>query len=120
MKKTLTCIGCPLGCQITAEQAGSEVTAISGNGCKRGSDYARRELTCPTRILTTSIPVTGSCCERMVPCKTERDIPKQCLFDVLRALRRLHAVAPVQIGDVLLENAAETGVNVIATKNIPL
>ncbi len=34
--RNLTCISCPMGCQITVEMDGSEVVGVSGNTCKRG------------------------------------------------------------------------------------
>ncbi len=34
------------------------------------------------------------------------------------ALRNLTVKAPVQIGDVLLANVADTGIDIIATKNV--
>ena len=45
--RNLTCIGCPMGCQLTAELAGGEVVSVRGNTCARGEAYARKE--CATR-----------------------------------------------------------------------
>ena len=115
----LTCIGCPLGCQITVQMCGQEILSVNGNTCRRGDEYARKEVTNPTRIVTSSVPVTGSREHAaMVSCKTERDVPKSKIFDVIVSLKTIRAHAPVRIGDVLLENAAGTGVNIIATKNV--
>ena len=43
--RNLTCIGCPLGCAITVTMDGGNVVSITGNTCKRGSDYAAKEVT---------------------------------------------------------------------------
>lgn len=119
MKRVLTCIGCPLGCQITVELHDAQIISVTGNTCRRGSEYARKEVTNPTRIVTSSVPVTGSCVQTaMVSCKTEHDIPKSKVFDVIAGLKTVRVQAPVKIGDVLLKNVAGTGVDVIATKNV--
>lgn len=118
-KRTLTCINCPLGCQIEVTLEGGAVRSVTGNTCKRGAEYAAKEVTHPTRIVTTSVPVSGSRSgAHTVSCKTASDIPKEKIFAVIDALRGLTAAAPIRIGDVLLQDAAGTGVPVIATKNI--
>ena len=58
-RKELICIGCPLGCNLTVEMDGGQVVSVNGNTCKRGDDYARKELTDPRRIVTSTVPVAG-------------------------------------------------------------
>ena len=53
--RNLTCIGCPMGCLMTVEMENGEVVSVTGNTCKRGDDYARKEVTHPTRIVTSSV-----------------------------------------------------------------
>lgn len=118
-QRTLTCIGCPMGCQVTVTLENGQVTAVTGNTCKRGEDYARKEVTHPTRIVTTTVRVTGGSAP-VVSVKTAGDIPKEAIFPVMRALDGVILPAPVKIGDVVLADAAGTGVNVVATKNIPV
>ena len=113
----LICIGCPLGCPLTVEMEGNEVKSVSGNTCPRGDAYAKKELTNPTRIVTSTVRVTGGKLA-MVSVKTESDIPKGKIFDCVKALKDVEVAAPVKIGDVIVENVAGTGVNVIATKNV--
>ena len=113
----LICIGCPLGCPLTVEMEGNEVKSVAGNTCPRGDAYAKKELTNPTRIVTSTVRVAGGKLA-MVSVKTESDIPKSKIFDCVKALKDVDLVAPVKIGDVVLENVAGTGVNVIATKNV--
>ena len=109
-KKELICIGCPMGCPLTVEMEG-------GNTCPRGDAYGRKEVTNPTRIVTSTVRVTGGTLP-MVSCKTRTDVPKGKIFDVARALKDVTVRAPVCIGQVLAENVAGTGVDVIATKNV--
>ena len=73
--RNLTCISCPMGCQITVEMDGSEVLSVTGNTCKRGDVYARKEVTNPTRIVTSTVKVIGGKAD-MVSVKTREDIPK--------------------------------------------
>lgn len=116
-KRELICIGCPLGCMLTVEMKDSEVTNVTGNTCPRGKTYAEKEVTNPTRIVTSTVKVVGGD-RASVSCKTKNDIPKSKIFDVVRALKDVEVVAPIQIGDVLLEDVAETGVSVIATSHV--
>ena len=113
----LICIGCPLGCPLTVEMEGNEVKTVTGNTCPRGVAYAKKELTNPTRIVTSTVRVAGGRLA-MVSVKTESDIPKGKIFDCVKALKDVEVTAPVKIGDVIVENVAGTGVNVIATKNV--
>lgn len=114
--RELICINCPLGCPLTVTLEDDVVTSVTGNTCKRGEVYGRKEVTNPTRIVTTVVPVDGSDIERMVSVKTERDIPKDRIFDVMEQIRQSRATAPVEIGDIIVADVCETGVNVIATK----
>lgn len=115
--RNLTCIGCPLGCSLTVTLENNEVTAVSGNTCPRGDAYARKEVTNPTRIVTSSVKVEGGVLP-VVSVKTQTDIPKSMIFDCTNALKNVVVKAPVHIGDVLLSDVAGTGVAIVATKNI--
>ncbi len=118
--KELICINCPLGCPLTVElgEDGSIVN-VSGNTCPRGKTYAEKELTAPTRIVTSIVRVSGSISgAATVSCKTRSDIPKGKIFEIAAALKEVCATAPVAIGDVLLANVADTGVDIVATRNV--
>lgn len=116
-KRELICIGCPLGCMLTVDIEGNEVVNVTGNTCPRGKTYAEKEVTNPTRIVTSSVKVSGG--DRVsVACKTKSDIPKSKIFDVARALKGIVVEAPVCIGDVLVENVADTGVEIVATSTV--
>lgn len=115
--RELTCIGCPLGCSITVTMNNTDVVSVTGNTCPRGDAYARKEVTNPTRIVTSTVRVQGGV-SPMVNVKTASDIPKSKIFDCANALRDVVITAPVKIGDVVLSDVAGTGVDVIAAKNI--
>ena len=113
----LTCIGCPLGCSITVEMDGAEVKSVTGNNCKVGDKYAHKEMTNPTRIVTSTVRVSGG--NLPVVCvKTAQDIPKAKMLDCVRALKDVVVQAPVTIGQVVVSDVAGTGVAMVATKNI--
>ena len=115
--RELICIGCPMGCPMTVTLDSGVVTCVSGNTCKRGDDYARREVIAPMRMLTTTVPVTGG--ERaMVPVKTLGEVPKALLIDCARALCAVKLSAPIKAGDVVVQNILDTGVDVIAVKDV--
>lgn len=116
-KRELTCICCPLGCSLEAELEADGRVRIKGQGCKRGESYGIKECTNPTRIVTTTVSVKGGT-EKILPVKTERDIPKDLIFDCIKTLKDVEVQAPVKIGDIVTENILNTGVNIVAAKNI--
>lgn len=115
--RNLTCINCPMGCALTVEMNGNEVVNITGNTCKRGEVYAQKEVSNPTRIVTSTVRVNGGKSD-MVSVKTREDIPKGKIFECVRALKNVQVQAPICIGDVIVSNIADTGIDVIATKNV--
>ncbi|MBQ9979971.1 MAG: DUF1667 domain-containing protein [Oscillospiraceae bacterium] len=118
MEKELTCIVCPLGCAIKVVFEKGNITEISGHTCRRGEVYARRELTRPLRMVTCAVPVRGGKLA-MGSLKTAKEVPKEKIFEVVRAMRAARPQAPVKVGDVILKNVAGTGVDVISTKAVP-
>lgn len=107
-----------MGCQITVEMDGTAIQNITGFTCKRGKIYAEKEVTHPTRIVTSSVRVTGNPLMQQVSVKTASDIPKDKIFDCVNALRGISVKSPVKIGDIILADAAGTGVAIVATKNV--
>ena len=91
--RNLICIGCPMGCQLTVTMQDGSVTAVAGNTCKRGDDYARREVISPTRVFSTTLPVEGGN-RPTVPVKTA--------------------------GEVVVRNILDTGVDIIAVADVAI
>ena len=117
-KKTeLTCIGCPLGCQIAVELKDGEITELTGNTCRRGEDYARKEVLEPTRTVTGSVRVRGGSLP-VVSVRTKTEIPKEKITACAQALKTVTVQAPVAIGDVILTDVAGTGADLVATKAV--
>ena len=117
--RNLTCIGCPMGCPLTVKLEDTEVISIEGKSCKRGAVYGKKEVTNPTRIVTTTVRVSGGT-EPVVSVKTKEDIPKDKIFACIRAMKEITVPAPVHIGDVILRDVAHTGVDMIVTKNVEI
>lgn len=117
--RTLICIGCPMGCPMTVTLEGGQVSAVSGNTCKRGDAYARREVTAPTRVLTTTVGVSGGAAP-VVPVRTRGEVPKARLMDCVRALRDLTVPAPVAAGQVLLPDLCGTGAALVAVADVDI
>lgn len=116
-KRELICIGCPLGCMMTVEMDGPQILSVSGNTCPKGKSYAEKEVISPTRMVTSVVRVSGGE-KTQVSCKTNKDIPKGKIFDVVRALKDVRVEAPVHIGDKLVSDVAGTGADIVATANI--
>ncbi len=111
---TLPCINCPAGCIVNVTVKDGEVTSVTGNTCERGETYARNEVTAPVRIVTSNVVVSGSSKE-VVSVKTAEAIPKDKIFACVSAMKDLVVPAPVHIGDVIIPNVADTGIDLIAT-----
>ena len=97
MKRELICIGCPMGCHLTAEVENGAVTSVTGNTCPRGDAYARRECVAPVRTVTGTVAIEGAALPVLLSAKVQ---------------------APIAIGDVVLQNVCGTGVDVVAAKNM--
>ncbi len=114
MKKEMICIVCPVGCHVSIDTKTHEV---QNNKCKRGERYAKKELLNPTRMLTTTVNI-DSIHQRRLPVKTTDAIPKEKLFDLMDLLESVEIKIPVNLGDVILSNVFDTGVDVVATMSL--
>ena len=115
MKRELICIVCPRGCALSCELTeGGEFISVSGNLCPRGKTYAVNECTNPQRVVTSTVRCADG---EVVSCKTAGTVPKGLMFEVMKAINAVVASSDVKIGDVIIENVLNTGVDVVATSN---
>ena len=115
MKRELTCIVCPRGCNLTVEfNEDKSIKSVSGNGCKRGITYAENECTRPMRTVTSTVRCDDG---RIVPVKTASAVPKELVFDVMREINSVRPEGRISVGDVIIENVCGTGVDVVAAAN---
>ncbi len=115
--ENLVCIVCPNSCEIEVHLDGEKIKSIQGNLCPRGLDYVREELLSPRRNIASTIEVSGGVIP-LVSVKSSKEIPKERVMDVMDAIAGVQVKAPVKAGDVLVEDVAGTGVDIVATKNV--
>ena len=111
----MICINCPKGCEMDVEVDGGKVT-VAGNSCPKGEAYALAEVTNPTRMVTGLVRVAGM--RKPLPVKTKTAVPKSKIDAVLFAMHQATVQLPVRIGDVVIRDVAETGVDLVATANM--
>lgn len=140
----LTCIVCPKGCRLRVDdQNGYKVT---GNICARGEAYGREEALDPKRTVTSTVrilferqkdaasPVAPAIpqplplvsyfrpdlpqIEARLPVKTSAPISKAKIMDVMREINAITVRGPIHVGDVIAENIADTGVDLLATRTM--
>ena len=116
--RTYLCTGCPLGCRLEVDAIDGDVVEVRGFSCKRGDAYARQEYTDPRRPLATTIAVRGGRWPRL-PVKSAEALPKALLSDVAAYLHTLHLDAPVKLGDVVAHDVLGSGIDVVATRDLP-
>lgn len=103
-----------MGCHMELMLCDGNILEIKGNTCKRGASYAKDEIICPKRTLTSTVKTDKG---TMLSVKTESAIPLKKMTQAMKELSEITAKTPVKIGDVILEDICGTGVRVIATKN---
>ena len=114
MKREFTCIVCPNGCRLHTEVENGAVTAVTGNRCPKGRDFAEKECTAPTRSLCTTVKTLGGGAP-VLPVRTAGELPKERLFEAMAVLNAYTQTVPVYCGDVLIPDLLGTGCAVIAT-----
>ena len=115
-KKEIVCIVCPRGCTVQVLQNGTEIL-VSGNQCKRGREFAIREMTAPMRTIASTV-ATSFPDVPVLPCRVSSEIPKDRIMDCMKEINKTVATLPVRIGDILIENILGTDANVIITANM--
>ncbi len=116
MVKEITCIGCPIGCRITAVVENGEILSLSGYTCNVGKKYAQEELTAPKRMVTALMSVRG--CPRPLSVKTSEPIDKSKIFDCLAEISKHRVSPPVHIGDTVIPGVCGSSADIIATKEL--
>lgn len=115
MKKKLICIACPMGCHLEIDVDNDY--EVTGNNCPRGAVYGKKELTNPTRILTSTVRIENGIHNR-ISVKTNEEIPKGQLLSIMDKLENVVLKAPVKVGDVVIKNVCNTGVDIVTTRSM--
>ena len=110
----MTCISCPMGCEITVTKNGEEFH-VEGNRCKRGAAYAYTECTHPVRVLTSTVRAVNG---ELVPIRSEKPIPKESMKACMEQINRTVIFLPVKAGDAVIPDIGGTGTDMIVTKSV--
>ncbi len=111
----IICIGCPKGCHLTVD----EITLdVKGASCESGVTYGKNELTHPVRVVTSTVCIQNAPLAR-VSVKTDGAVPKNQVFAVMKALDDIVLCAPVNVGDIVIDNVCDTSINVVVTRALP-
>ena len=113
LDKELICIVCPRGCQLKI----NDNLEVTGHGCGRGINYAKQEVTNPTRIITSTIKVINGLINR-VPVITSKPVPKDKIFEVMDIINKAKVNAPVMVKDVIISNVLDLGIDIVSTREV--
>ena len=111
--RKLYCITCPAGCQLTIIGTGIDMV-VEGNKCDKGNDFAKHEMSNPSRTLTTTVRTKFPGIP-VISVRTDGEIPRDKLMDAMKELGDVTVETELNCGDIVHENIAGTGVNVIIT-----
>lgn len=119
MTTNMICIACPLGCKMEIKTIvnGSTAHRITGNKCPRGEQYAIKEMTNPTRMVTSTVLIENSHLP-LLPVRTSEAIPKDKIFECMKVLDDVRLKGPVKAGDVVVENLLGLGIDIIASRSM--
>ena len=112
----IICVACPKGCRLEARRKDGEIL-VSNAGCKRGKDYAVGEITDPRRMVASTVRIQGGL-HPLMPVYTSEPFPKGLIFDLLDHIRAAEIHAPIKAGEVVIENALGTGIDILASRDM--
>jgi len=114
--REMVCIVCPVGCRLTVTVKDGEAS-VEGNNCQRGEIYGKEEITAPRRVVTATCSLRDPEHPRL-PVRTDTALPVEYIQELLAEIYTLSVPVPVVLGDVLIGNYRETGVNVRAARSV--
>ena len=119
--KIMTCVTCPVGCELTVEYEDKNLISVSGNECKRGIKYASDEITNPRRTLTSTVILNiNGVKTKFLPVKTDKPISKDKIFEAMKIINKIKINVPFKIimGDIIYPDFTENGINLVAGRDI--
>ncbi len=118
--KEMICIVCPQGCKLQVRyNSKTNDYYISNHKCDRGPVYAKKELINPTRFLTATVKIEEGFHQRL-PVKSSKEIPKGLITDVMQIIDKVTARAPIKLGEKVIENILDTGIDIVATRSMSM
>ncbi len=117
--KDMICIVCPLGCKLKVIKNDTSETGyvVEGNKCFRGADYGVKEMTNPTRVLTTTVIISDAPVKRL-PVRTSGAIPKHLINQAMDLINKVEVESPIKVGQVIVKNILDTGVDVVTSRSM--
>ena len=125
--KEMICITCPIGCHLKVEVLSETEVAVSGNKCARGELYAKAEVLSPKRVVTATCGIEGgggrdssghAFAPRRIPVRTVKAFPREKIPELLDKIYSAKIKLPVKSGQIILRNALDTGIDVVATRSM--
>ena len=117
--ETIICVGCPLGCEVKLTlNDKNEVIEVEGNKCKEGKEYAQQEFRNPVRTLTATVLTEGSS-QPLLPVRTSKPILKTLFAQSMMVIAEVRVKPPIEIGDVIVPNLLDIGVDVVSSSALP-
>lgn len=95
----------------------SEDVFVENNVCKRGLEFAKKELTDPERMLTSTVRVDYGELP-LVSVRSNKPVKKTELKTLIEQLDSIVVPAPVSSGQIIVSALGENKVNIIATRTI--
>lgn len=115
---SMCCTTCPSGCALMVTVDGSRAVKVEGNTCKRGIKFAEKELIAPERMLTSTVLVKISGQDYLIPVKSREPMPKEKMIDAMQSIRAVCLDHSVKMGDVIIQNVVDCGVDIVACKSM--
>lgn len=110
------CAVCPIGCNLKIISDNNKYS-VEGNRCNRGQDYGIKEISEPSRILTSRVLLKNGPMSRL-PVKTTDIIPESLVDQCMEIIKTTEISAPVEKGHIIIKNILNTGVDVVAARKV--
>lgn len=117
MIKEMPCITCPMSCHLQVEIEADTIIAVRGNTCPRGEAYARKELSHPERMLTTTVKIADAI-HPLLPVITSKPVPKEQIFAIMDVCRTIQVFAPIAYGEIIIPNVCGLDVDILASRSM--
>ncbi len=113
------CKVCPVGCnlKIVKDETLDSEYSVEGNRCNRGKEYGINEVLEPSRVLTSRVLLNNGPMGRL-PVKTNGVIPENLVDECMEIIKVTEVSAPIEKGDIIIENILGTGVDVVAARRV--
>ena len=117
LKKELTCIVCPVGCNLKIYSIDGGSYIIKGYKCKKGKIFAEEEGIDPRRIVTTTIKIDSENLNRL-PVKTNKPVPRDKIINFVKEIKKIKAKPVIKVGDILSRNIINSGVDIVSCMTV--